>query len=148
MQADSESQRPIVEGQDTGDVSTPTTCRTLLLPDDTLRKVARVPINRIQLPQRFRPRPVGGRRAQFLTRPPLLEAPIGWNYRDARPIGSRRPNELTTNYRQALINARVRFPTRRFPVRPDVADLDLPVAVVHPRVRPVAVDPYLWQMAE
>ena len=148
MQADSESKRPVVEGQDTGDVSLPISRRTLLLPEDALRKVARVPINRIQLPQFLRPRPAVGRRAQLQTRPPLLEQPLSWNYQDARPIGDRRPDELTTDYRQALIDARARFLTRCFPALPDFADMDLPVAVIHPRVRPVAVDPYPWQMAD
>jgi len=43
MLADSESQRPVVVGQDTGEVSSPINRSTSLQPDDTLREVASQP---------------------------------------------------------------------------------------------------------
>ena len=88
-----------VEGQETGDVSSRP---TLLLPDDALRRVARVPV-RVRLPRRLPPPPGAGRGARLLAAilpPPMSEPPPGWNYGDARPIGSYRSDELPTNYRQ------------------------------------------------
>jgi len=55
--------------------------------------------------------------------------------------------QLTTDYRQVLLDDRAWFPTRHFPELPDVAKLGLPVAVVHLRIRPAAADRYPWQMA-
>ena len=85
----------------------------------------------------------------MVTPPPLSEPPPGWDYNDARPIGSRRPEELTTGNHQALIDERARFPTRCFPDVPDVVDRDLPSAVVRPQMRPAPqpVNPLSIQMA-
>ena len=60
----------------------------------------------------------------LVTPPPLLELLPVWDYGDTRPIGSHWPDELTMDYRQALIDARARFLTRHFPDVPDVANLD------------------------
>jgi len=147
--AESESSHPAVT---TGAVSSPINRCTWFQRDDILRRVARVPINCVRLPRCLQPPPGAGRGVQLLALvmpPPLLEPPHGWDYGDARPIGSRRPDELTTDYRQALIDAWARFPTRRFPDLPDVADLDLPLAVVCPRMQPAPqpVNPLPIQMA-
>ena len=79
----------------------------------------------------------------------MLEPPPGWEYGDARPIGSCRPEELTTDYRQALIDTWARFLTRCLPDIPDIADRDLPIVVVRPRTRPALqpVNPLPIQMA-